>query len=546
MLRRPQSILCLFAAATLFCAAASASQSDGETRNGCITCHATKQSGFVAGHAFAADNCVSCHAGNNTADTEEAAHAELISFPGDLGNAERTCGNCHAERVASVTDNLMHTGHGMVDVTRRIIENKKAPDHDANLQSLGHGVADSMLRKLCASCHTGQSKKVHQLDVMRDRGGGCLACHINSYPPDAHPSLTTQVSDARCFGCHSRSGRISLSYAGLAEVDETTPAGPDTELKLRSRLPDGRRVQRKPADVHYLAGMGCIDCHTSVGLMGDAANARHQSQAVDIACVDCHENDSRRIGLDEWPALMSLFKRRLPFLVDTTTRFLATAKNSTPLWHIELRPDGAWLHTKNTARVLKIPELNPAYHSEDADHVRLKCVTCHSQWAPQCFGCHMEYQADGVQWDHVEQIETAGRWHEERSQFRNELVTLGVDGNNRIAVFVPGMIMTVAHPDWEDEKFIREFAPLSPHTTGAARSCDSCHRSSEAMGLGQGDLYEHGGGYRFTPSQEKLQDGLPGDAWTDLEGPSRIQTGAKGQRPLNKDEIEAMLGAPLD
>lgn len=542
MLRPPQLILCLVAAIPLLCDVASGSQNDGETRSGCVTCHTTKQRGFIAAHAFAADNCVSCHAGNNTADTAEAAHSELISFPGELSNAERTCGNCHADRVASVNQNLMHTGRGIVDVTRRLLENKTAPDETASFQSLGHGVADSMLRKLCASCHTGQSKADHQLDAMRDRGGGCLACHVNSYPQDSHPSVTTQVSDARCFGCHSRSGRISLSYAGLAEVDEPVSEGPEAGL----RLPDGRQVERKPADVHYSAGMGCIDCHTSVGLMGSAADASHQSQAVDIACVDCHDNSSGPVGLDEWPAPMSLFKRRLPFYADDTTRFLATAKHSTPLWHIELRSDGAWLHTKNTARVLKIPELDPAYHSEDADHRRLECATCHSQWAPQCFGCHMEYDADGVQWDHVEQRETPGRWREQRSQFRNGLGTLGVNGGNRIAVFVPGMIMTVLHPDWENEKFIREFAPLSPHTTGAARSCSSCHRSSEALGLGQGDLDEHAEGYRFIPSQEILQDGLPPDAWTDLGGSSRNQMGAKGQRPLNKDEIEAILGVPLN
>ena len=542
MFRRPQSILCLFAAAPLFCAAAPTDQSKGEATTGCVGCHQTKQNGFSPAHAFAADNCVSCHAGDNTAATEEAAHAGLISFPGDLTNAEHTCGNCHADRVASVNQNLMHTGRGIVDVTRRLLEDKTTPGETASFQSLGHGVADSMLRKLCASCHTGQSKEHHQLDAMRDRGGGCLACHVNSYPEDGHPSLTTNVSDARCFGCHSRSGRISLSYAGLAEVDESASTGTDARL----RLPDGRQVERKPADVHYLAGMGCIDCHTSVGLMGEAGGARYQNEAVDIACVDCHDNSSRPIGLDEWPALMSLFKKRLPFFANDTTRFLATARNSTPLWHIELRADGAWLHTKNTARVLKIPGLDPAYHSEDADHRRLECATCHSQWAPQCFGCHMEYDADGVQWDHIEQRETPGRWREKRSQFRNELGTLGVDGNNRIAVFVPGMIMTVAHPDWEDDKFVREFAPLSPHTTGAARSCDSCHRSSEALGLGQGDLGEYSEGSRFTPSQDMLQDGLPRDAWTDLDDPSRDQTGAKGQRPLNKDEIEAILGAPLN
>lgn len=92
---------------------------------------------------------------------------------------------------------------------------------------------------------------------------------VESYPDEAHPALTARVSDARCFGCHSRSGRISLSYAGLAEVDGSTE--PDAKAGLR--LPDGRPIARLPADVHYLAGMSCIDCHTSIGLMGDAGEA---------------------------------------------------------------------------------------------------------------------------------------------------------------------------------------------------------------------------------------------------------------------------------
>jgi hypothetical protein len=195
-------------------------------------------------HSFASNNCVICHSGNATATNIQDAHAGLLSFPGDLGNAVETCGQCHADRVASVQANSMHTGHGMVKVTRKIVDGDSSTSATHNLQSLGHGAADSMLRKLCASC--------------------------NDYPAEAHPSLTTQVSDARCFGCHSRSGRISLSYAGLAETDSTTESLTNATL----RLADGRRVERKTADVHYAAGMGCIDCHTSVDLMGGATNTQ--------------------------------------------------------------------------------------------------------------------------------------------------------------------------------------------------------------------------------------------------------------------------------
>jgi hypothetical protein len=40
--------------------------------HGCLQCHASQQSGFNQSHAFAADNCVICHAGDATATNEEA------------------------------------------------------------------------------------------------------------------------------------------------------------------------------------------------------------------------------------------------------------------------------------------------------------------------------------------------------------------------------------------------------------------------------------------------------------------------------------------
>lgn len=517
---------------------AEATQSSTST---CLQCHAAKQDGFSSAHAFAATNCVKCHDGNNEAIEQDDAHDGLIAFPGELANAGRACGNCHAARVSSVSNNLMHSGRGMVAVTRHVLGEAASLDDTANLQSLGHGVADSMLRKLCASCHLGQTKTEHRHDVMRDRGGGCLACHVNEYPEDAHPALTASVTDARCFGCHSRSGRISLSYTGLAEVDVSKVA--DSEPGLR--LPDGRDIERMSADSHYLAGMGCIDCHTSVGLMGSAGDARHQRQAVDIACVDCHDNRSQKKGMSDWPVEMAGVRKRIPFKADETTAFLTTDKSGTPLWHIELRSDGAWLHTKNTGKILRIPRSDPVNHAQDDDHQRLACVTCHSQWAPQCFGCHTEYDADGEQWDHVERRLTAGRWQEKRWHVRNELPGLGVNESNRIELFVPGMIMTVVHPEWDGEKFVRMFAPLSPHTTGKSRSCESCHRSTTALGLGQGEIAERSGERTFKPANKLLQDGLPSDAWTNLENSKGGRAPVSGQRPLTKTEMEAVLDAAI-
>lgn len=520
MFVRIHTTVCLLIIAVSPWQVAQSDSADGAVGSSCLQCHAAEREGFGAAHSFAPGNCVICHAGDDADTTEGGAHVGLIAFPGELANAMRTCGRCHDDKVASVTNNLMHTGRGIVDVTRRLIDGSSGPNDSRNFQSLGHGIADSLLRKQCASCHLGQAKTEHRHDVMRDRGGGCLACHINHYPEEAHPALTVKVSDARCFGCHSRSGRISLSYTGLAEVDAVSlqrTAG-------RLRLPDGRSVERKPADVHYMAGMSCIDCHTGVGLMGDAGEAEHQRQAVDISCTDCHDDEPRPTG---------------------NAAILTTAKNDTPLAHIEVRADGAWLHTKNTNRVLKIPTLDRKFHAEDADHQRLECAACHSQWAPQCFGCHIEYDAEGKQWDHVERANTAGRWSEQRSDFRNEPATLGVNANNRVELFVPGMIMTVAHPDWQENRFVRVFAPLSPHTSGKSRSCESCHRASEALGLGRGQFLNRDGQRHFVPANELREDSLPSDAWTNLDRSLGGGTPVDGHRPLTTEEMNIVLDAPL-
>src|SRR5210317_378580 len=448
-----------------------------ETRPGntCIQCHAGKRAGFVEGHAFGADNCVICHGGDSSATTERSSHDGMTGFPGLLDNAQRSCGDCHADKVSSVSNSLMHTGRGMVSVTREIVDGRSGDAASANLQSLGHGPADSMLRKLCSSCHLGQSKSAHELDPVRDRGGFCLACHINAYPEDAHPALSTKVSDARCFGCHSRSARISLSYSGLAEIDPATAGRRETVL----RLSDGRRVERKPADVHSTSGMNCISCHKGSALMAGAGNAVHQRDAVATRCVDCYEID-----------------------------------------HASGQP-------------------------HDPAHERLECATCHSQWVAQCFGCHMEYDADGSQWDHIEQQETAGRWHEQRSDFRNELGALGVTAANRIELFTPGMVMTLVHPEWDVEKFVRLFVPISPHTIGPARSCESCHRSSVALGLGQGGIEYRDGDIHFSPAHPPLRDGLPADAWTNIDGTLGGRAPLQEQRPLSREEMEAVLTAPL-
>jgi predicted CXXCH cytochrome family protein len=427
--------------------------------------------------------------------------------------------------VSSVGHSLMNTGRGMVGVTRFALGEQASPAGSEGLSGLGRTPADSLLRKLCAGCHLGNEGA-----VLIAQAPGCLACHLQAGTP--HPRLTARVGDECCFPCHARSSRIALSYAGLAEVDDEALR---TESPERlARLQDGRLVEREAPDVHHTAGLGCIDCHTRTDLMGTGGGASHEEQAVDIQCTDCHANRAPRKRRSELPTPS--------YLSVPGDEVLVTERHGTPLWHIEVGKGKLLLHRKLNSGAVEIPAYTAHSHPLEAQHRRLTCSACHSQWAPQCYRCHVSFDLAGSQWDYLEQRATPGRWREERSRdIRNDLPPLGTTADGRIAPFVPGMILSVTHPDWPKARLRRLFSPIAPHTTGKARSCRSCHQSPEALGLGQGRLARDGG-WRFEPAAPVLADGLPADAWTGLDGRHGDVT-RTGARPLTRAEMLRILNA---
>ena len=517
----------------------------GLTEAACVDCHETHLPAAGDPHAFLNTQCQACHLGDAEAEDTDQAHAGMVAHPGWLDNAEATCGSCHIEETRHVVQGLMHSGQGMVNVTRFTLGEQDRPDQgDGRLDSLGDSVADSILRKHCASCHLGQPQ--HQMTTehpLGSRGGGCLACHAPhvSERDQSHPALSATVSDQSCAGCHSRSGRIALNYAGLAEVDAHVLE--QNHPHPLYHLPDGRLVEMIAEDVHHAAGLGCIDCHTTRDVMGPTGHFSHGSKAVDIQCTDCHNNQNARITEAEWPSDLRAQIARLPFERDDERQFLVTERRGTPLWHIEVQADGSkLLHRKVEGGSLPIPPLTQASHPDDGHHDRLTCSTCHTQWAPQCHGCHMDYDPDQVQFDHVAREFTPGSWSDERWDVYNDAPPLGVNSRDEIVTFVPGMIRTIDHPDWDETQFRRFFAPLNPHTIGPARSCEDCHRSSTAMGLGRGELVHDNGKWSFVPDKAPLQDGLPADAFVDLQG-NAGETPRHGARGLTPEEIRRMLNA---
>ncbi len=158
----------------------------------------------------------------------------------------------------------------------------------------------------------------------------------------------------------------------------------------------------------------------------------------------------------------------------------------------------------------------------------MECYACHATWIPQCYGCHLKIDySDGKRafdWvaaghKHAEPGRAAdrgesgydtfvpGKVSEQRSYMRWENPALAINGERRVSPVTPGCqpSVTIIGPDGETVLLNHIFrtapgtegagpegqlgidhSPGQPHTTGHARSCESCHLSEKALGYGIG------------------------------------------------------------
>lgn len=456
----------------------------GVTRTeGCLSCHASSRG---LGEAHATMGCSPCHLGDPSAREKQAAHAGMELLAGDFATVDRTCGQgaCHAVETARVRTSLMARAPGILAVDRFAFGDRKTPSRDStdDLSALDPNAApktpaESHVRKLCAGCHLG-ARKPRPGDLGDDaRGGGCTACHLGPPSPfqktsgPLHPDVSALVPERRCSGCHGRSGRITMSFHGVAEVEPGDP-------RANGKTADGRPTTATTPDVHAKAGMTCIDCHVERELMGSGTPQLHAHEALEVRCADCHlaPQESK---LDPYRELVadalrrSWMRRGLGPLSSSPLRTLA----GTPL----VRTD----RLARTLRLVTSGETRPlAFASQKAHHTmkgheRLSCQSCHSTWAPRCRSCHTTFVPEGSDVDHLSGKSTPGHWQEQagKNGFGSPLLALGVRGT--IDPFVEGMTMTLSGvgPAPIDRTL---WAPLDPHTTGKARSCASCHQELDS------------------------------------------------------------------
>ncbi|MFK7739031.1 MAG: hypothetical protein AB8H80_01815 [Planctomycetota bacterium] len=267
------------------------------------------------------------------------------------------------------------------------------------------------------------------------------------------------IDDYTCAGCHQGSNRTVMQYWGIRldqnedvrrgfqypanpvdfettrnderlfdpVVDNNTFNGRNHRQYLLMEDYDGDGRDDTPADVHYDAGMGCVDCHGSVDLHGDvnAPNngdiVSRMTHAVTIRCEDCH-------GSATAYAPTTVGEN---YSGEQVTLAVDSAGN--PIRHVEVDGSGNyWLTSKvdgrrhyvsqtydvivNNGRVNPETE-QPIYtqhgsfamgrdddvattgigpqqtggpHAGFSHMDSMQCAACHSSWSNACIGCHLE------------------------------------------------------------------------------------------------------------------------------------------------------------
>ncbi len=517
--------------------------------DGCVSCHDQVQD-MSASHPIEAFGCASCHLGNSLAMDEKNAHAGMVRNPSDLHWASETCGqnNCHPQLTDAVSKSIMTTNSGIISAT--LLQWHESELWEDSLQSIGNGFPDSSLatshmRKLCAGCHVNKRENDFPGEFGM-RGGGCNDCHLVPAENDnLHPVFTVQIGIATCEKCHNRSNRTALNYQGKFESEGY--GTPFSQGNLSSdTLSGGRFFYHIPADVHFEAGMTCIDCHGLEDVMGDGKRHAHLETQVHIKCEDCHHLLLAKPAADERVYKVVASNSNLHLPLDSL--FLKT-KDGTFMANVIQVQGTPKLLLKGNGKLLDIPQNTQNVECDLKGHERLTCQSCHTAYTPQCYGCHDVYNPTRKQMDKVSMKETDGHWSEGRSYLRFENPPLLLDQLNRVMPAAPGCQVFLTDLRDSSQVYWPTMAAFDPHITRKkVPSCESCHSNPKRLGLGAGNLKIEDGKLIVDPVYDVQTAGLgsvPLETFVDDNGQALQRMSRQFERPFNKRELEKIVGVSL-
>jgi hypothetical protein len=429
--------------------------------------------------------CTDCHGGNPQADDKKTAHAAMRgpANPSAPATWEDACGRCHRYQLERARSTIMQTNAGMI---RNIQLTWEGEDGRAYTSSGGKqfdaagrpveyaAVADldnlsgELYRKFCSRCHIGSGNAESYGSA---HASGCAACHFpwndtatyggrdrtmqGRGGHSASHAMTALPDTQVCSRCHNRSGRIAFSYQGLYDGNNglvPTSGGEGGPLMTSG----ARNLIHITPDVHFAAGMECIDCHTSRDVMGDGFAYPNMYLQTETACEDCHGSGSevpryREIVRENDESLRESKSYKRP--MTSGMRMIQTSKGRS--YSNVFYQDGTiWLQGKRSGRLHRSKVITGTPEHTIAGHGRLECYACHSRTSVQCYGCHTRYDNGTNGMDFIKGEETPGAFSETEDYRMLYPFPLALNQRGRISPVTPGCqtFVTVAEKDGSHSK----------------------------------------------------------------------------------------------
>lgn len=553
-------------------------------KESCLACHRGLE------HASRShQGCIDCHGGNPAAHQKQEAHAGMRG-PGNPTAPEtweEACGRCHRYQLERVRATIMQTNIGMIGNIQQSWEGEDGRtysaqggrSHDPGGRPVAYeAVADQdnlsgeLYRKFCSRCHLGIANGE---SYSAAHAAGCAACHFpwndtatyegrdSSMTGKAGHSAShamTPLPDTRvCARCHNRSGRIAFSYQGLYDGNNglvPTKGGEGGPVMSSG----ARNLVHITPDVHFSAGMECIDCHTSRDVMGDGFAYRTMYQQTEIACEDCHGSATelpryREITRENDEALRESRGYRQP--IRSGMRMIQTSKGRS-YSNVYYSNGAIWVQGKRSGTLHRSKVITGTAAHTIVGHGRLECHACHSATSVQCYGCHTRYDKRRPGMDFIKGAETPGAFSETEDYRMLYPFPLALNQRGRISPVTPGCqtFITVTEGDgsqsrteyvarYKGRQQLR-FAPFYSHNTGKkAIGCAECHGKPAFLGFGQHVV--QGNSILGTLLCER-SDSKPLDGFLTLKN-GRVNAYSaitrERARPLNGAEIKRVLSVNL-
>ena len=261
-------------------------------------------------------------------------------------------------------------------------------------------------------------------------------------------------------------------------------------------------------DIHTARGMDCIDCHTQMDIMGDGNLYSKQHQAVEIRCETCHGDKNTFPVIskvtDPNDAVIRLSKH-YQGKINSVGDWMAVSKRKRRISNVKVQNGKMVVIGKRNGLVYDIPLVRDKMaHFIPQHQSRLECTACHSQWVVKCQGCHTSMELGKAELNIAEKIlikiqqpalmigprgKVAPMLDQPERHFSildekdNPVPALGSEGKYR------GKYKEWQYTNPNGLSGSNLAYSLNPHSTGTkVRSCESCHLSPEALGLGKGNL----------------------------------------------------------